>query len=86
MDVVANSYAQVMGTVINFVVFLVLKVTSVTKGRQKLPKDLRPSKLTDMIIHWEPIEEHFLMVQFFDSIIFGGKMQFLIFFSENLSP
>jgi hypothetical protein len=40
-------------------------VTSVSKGgTQKLPKNLRLSKRTDMTIHWKALEEHFLMVLF----------------------
>jgi mannitol-1-phosphate/altronate dehydrogenase len=38
-------------------------VTSVTKGgTQKMPKEFRLSKPTDMTIHWKALEEHFLMV------------------------
>jgi hypothetical protein len=63
-------------------------VTSVTKGgTQKLPQNLRLYKPTDMTIHWQAIEEHFLMVPLvFRQHHFQRKNAFSEFFSMNHSP
>jgi hypothetical protein len=50
-------------------------------------KNVRLSKLADMAIHWNVLEEHFLMVQLvfrFTHFRGGGGMHFLNFSSKNL--
>jgi hypothetical protein len=56
----------------------------------KIPpkRKLRLSEHTDMTIHWNALEEHFLLVPivFFESTSFLGGNAFSEFFSKNLSP
>jgi hypothetical protein len=55
-------------------------------GTQKLHKQFKISKPTDMTIYWKALQKHFLMVPlFFRFIHFRGKDPFSEVFSKNLS-
>jgi hypothetical protein len=51
-------------------------VTSPRAGQRNCPPKLSLSKYTDITIHWNALEEQFLIVL---STIFCGKMNFLNF-------
>jgi hypothetical protein len=61
------------------------RLLSPRAGQGNCPKIV--AKPTDMIFHWQALEEHFLTIPFVIHLsIFKGIMHFLNFSQKNLSP